>query len=261
VNGASFTRSARFPAAAFHSIEEFRAYQVEMRTPLETRAAYHRSLATLDSTQSCAGTCAPCLRPSRFTSSTAGAETLKDGRKLPDWNQQMRCDCKEALTARERALLHFMQATAITPWTHSLLFGPSGTERRLAESVDTLVRIPGLRPGDAPSLDAPSARFHLAVSQDYLNRVPALPAALAEILRVLVPGGRFVFTIPFQFTAAASVFMNSDDPISVRSEHKLGWDLLPLLRQAGFRQAAAYLYWSEELGYLGDTNFIFKAVK
>jgi hypothetical protein len=45
------------------------------------------------------------------------------------------------------------------------------------------------------------------------------------------------------------------------AEHKLGWDLLPMLRRIGFRQAAAYLYWSEELGYLGNTNFIFKAVK
>ena len=34
-----------------------------------------------------------------------------------------------------------------------------------------------------------------------------------------------------------------------------------MLREAGFRDAAAYLYWSEELGYLGPMNFIFRAVK
>ena len=181
----------------------------------------------------------------------------------------MRCDCKDGLIGRERALIHFLQATVLAPWTQLLLFGPSSADHRLAGLADVTTHTPRLRSNHLPTLDAPSANFHLVVSQDYLNFVPPLKAALAEIFRVLVPGGRFVFTIPFQFTAASSEFMSPavlsfarEVPMEFRgSEHKLGWDLLPLLRKIGFRQATAYLYWSEELGYLGNMNFIFKAVK
>ena len=120
-----------------------------------------------------------------------------------------------------------------------------------------------------PAILAPDVNFHLVVSQNYLQVVPPLQGALAEIFRVLLAGGRFVFTIPFQFAAASSELMNPaafsfarELPMEFRgAEHQLGWDLLPMLRKIGFRQATAYLYWSEELGYLGNTNFIFKAVK
>ncbi len=39
----------------------------------------------------------------------------------------------------------------------------------------------------------------------------------------------------------------------------IGWDLLALLRDAGFADATALLYWSNQLGYLGGHNFIVKA--
>ena len=42
--------------------------------------------------------------------------------------------------------------------------------------------------------------------------------------------------------------------------HALGWDILDLLRDAGFSTARAHVYWSDELGYLGSGNMIFLAV-
>ena len=202
---------------------------------------------------------------------------MPDGRRMPNWREQMRCDCEDRLIARQRALIHFLQATVLTPWTHLLLFGPpSEADRRLESLADATTRVRRLRRSAAsvngPSgalLDAPSAAFHAVVSQDYLQFVPPLEAAVEEIFRVLVPGGRFVFTIPFHFTEPTSEFI-AKEVLSFASEtpteflgsgHKLGWDLLSLLMQVGFRDAAAYLYWSEELGYLGSMNFLFKAVK
>jgi SAM-dependent methyltransferase len=265
---ASFAMSPRFPAVALRSYDEFQSYLLNNRDHLEARDTYQQTLATTERTLTCIGTCAACLRPSTFSSSTQAAAVLPDGRQVPDWNRQMRCDCKYGLIGRERALIHFLQATALTPWTRLLLFGPSSIDHRLAGLVELTTHAPRLR-SSHPPIDAPSSNFHLAVSQDYLNFVPPLKEALAEILRVLVPGGRFVFTIPFQFAAPSSEYMNPAvlsfapaAPVDFHgSEHKLGWDLLPLLRKTGFRQAAAYLYWSEELGYLGNMNFIFKAVK
>jgi SAM-dependent methyltransferase len=209
------------------------------------------------------------LRPVQFLSVTEGVVALKDGRRMPDWNQQMRCDCVDGLIARERVLIHFLQASALAPWAQTLVFGPCSITHRLAPLVDAVTLVPRLQSSQAPVLDAPDERFHLVVAQDYLHVVPPLQSALTEIFRVLVTGGRFVFTVPFQFTAASSELMNPaafsfapEMPTEFRGvEHKFGWDLLRMLRAIGFRQASTYLYWSEELGYLGNTNFIFKAVK
>jgi SAM-dependent methyltransferase len=266
---ASFARSPRFPAVAFHSHEEFQAYWADKRAHLQGRDAYHETLAIMGPTLTSKGTCAPCLRPVEFLSSTQQATVLKDGRRIPDWNRQMRCDCDDALTGGERALIHFLRASVLAPWTQSLLFGPCSIAHRIASLVGSAKHVARLQSGDAPVIDAPDVNFHLVVSQDYLGVVPPLQSALAEIFRILVAGGRFVFTVPFQVEAASSQLMTAADfplargmPMEFRgAEHKLGWDLLPMLRRIGFRQAAAYLYWSEELGYLGNTNFIFKAVK
>ncbi len=273
----SLVRSARFPAVGFKSHEAFQAYLRDHQSELDAHYAYELSLATQDALLTCKGTCAPCLRPSTFVSSTQDGEKMPDGRRVPNWREQMRCDCEYRLIGRQRALIHFLQATVLTPWTHLLLFGPaSEADRRLASLADATTRVLRLRRMAAsvngpssPLLDAPSAKFHAVVSQDYLQFVPPLQAAVEEIFRVLVPGGRFVFTIPFHFTEPTSEFI-AKDVLSFAPEtpteflgsgHKLGWDLLSLLMQAGFRDAAAYLYWSEELGYLGSMNFLFKAVK
>jgi SAM-dependent methyltransferase len=209
------------------------------------------------------------LRPVEFLSVTEDGAALKDGRRMPDWNQQMRCDCADGLTARERVLIHFLQASVLASWAQLLVFGPCSIAHRLTPLVGAVTPVPRLQSSQAPVLDAPSERFHLVVAQDYLNVLPPLQSALTEIFRVLVAGGCFVFTVPFQCTAASSELMDAaafsfapEMPTEFRGiEHKFGWDLLPMLRAIGFRQATAYLYWSEELGYLGNTNFIFKAVK
>lgn len=100
---------------------------------------------------------------------------------------------------------------------------------------------------------------HFAISQDELQNIEPLTSALEELARVLVPGGRLIFTVPFHFDQSESVCgMGS----GVRhGANRLGWDLLERLREAGFAESEALLYWSEELGYLGNMNFIFLAVK
>jgi len=266
---ASFAVSPRFPAVAFQSYEEFQTYCVQKQTDLQGRAAYQETLAITGPTLTRKGTCAPCLRPVEFRSTMKPAQVLKDGRWIPDWNRQMRCSCDDALTGHERALIHFLTASGLAPWTQSLLLGPCSVARQIARLADSANHIVNLQSGDTPTIDAPDVSVHLVVSQNYLHVVSSLQSTLGEIFRVLVAGGRFVFTIPFRFEAGTSKIMAPAAMLSAdgRSaglsslEHQLGWDLLAMLRSVGFRQAKAYLYWSEELGYLGDTNFIFKAVK
>ncbi len=263
----------RFPSVSFVSLAEFEEYLRELRPRLEARYGYERSLASSEAEIARDGTCAPCLRRTRFTSRTAGGEALGDGRLVPNWREQLTCDCDDRLGNRNRALLHFLAAEAgLRAWSRVLLFGPPGAADRriaaMAASVASLPRLGFARGARSYRLDAADAVFHLAVSADALHRVPPLAALLAEFRRVLVPGGSFVFTVPFHFRAAHSVArleglprVAGRLPIEAAGEvHALGWDILDLLRDAGFGNPRAHAYWSDELGYLGAGNMIFSAV-
>lgn len=258
----SFARAPKFPAVRFASQKEFQNFLGTEQDRLDARYEYEQLKATREAHIVQNGTCAPCLRPAVFTSGTEGGERLKDGRHVPNWRETMQCDCRDQLNNRQRAFLHFMQAMGVLPWARLLLFGaPEATDIRLAAMVSEIVT---MRPFLASKI---VDDIHIAVSYDYLQYVPPLEAALAGLCAMLVEGGSFIFSVPFQHNAASSELMNlasfaGQVPGEIRSKsHKFGWDLLAMLRDAGFRDASAYLYWSEELGYLGPANFIFRAVK
>ena len=262
----------RFPSVSFVSQAEFDEYLREAQPRLEARHAYEQNLASTEAHILRDGTCAPCLRHARFTTRTAGGEALGDGRLLPNWREQQVCDCEDRLNNRNRALLHFLAAEAgLRPWSRVLLFGPPGAaDRRIGAAASSVVNLPRLgfaRGGQGYRLDAADAAVHLAVSADYLHRVPPLGPALAELCRVLAPGGCFVFTAPFRARAARTVArleglprLSGRLPTEAGGEvHELGWDILDMLRAAGFGNARAHAYWSDELGYLGAGNLIFSA--
>jgi len=263
----------RFPSVSFVSQAEFEEYLRQARPRLEARHAHEQSLASTEEHIQRDGTCAPCLRAARFTARTAGGEALDDGRLVPNWREQLVCDCEDRLGNRARALLHFLAAEAgLRSCSRVLLFGPPGAvDRRIAAAAGGVVSLPRLgfaRGGQGYRLDAADAAVHLAVSSDYLHRVPPLEPALAELRRVLAPGGCFVFTAPFRAHAAHTLArleglprLSGRLPTEAGGEvHELGWDILDLLRGAGFGNARAHAYWSDELGYLGAHNLIFSAV-
>jgi SAM-dependent methyltransferase len=258
----SFARSPKFPAHGFTCEKEFKDYLAVEQGRLDARYSYEQSLATREALIIQRGTCAPCLQVTNFSSSTESGERLKDGRFCPSWREAMQCDCEDRLSNRERAVLHFVMATGILPWMKLLLLGgPNAVDRKLAALAAETTAMRPFSPKPEPQ------SFHMAVSQDYLHHIPHLGAALEELCRQLVEGGRFIFTVPFHHTESQSTLIDLAGfsgrvPAEFQgATHRLGWDLLDMLRQAGFREAAAYLYWSEELGYLGPMNFVFRAMK
>jgi hypothetical protein len=223
-----FARTAKFPAIGFGAQDEFLAYMNANAEILAQRALYEQGLGGSGAQITQPGTCAPCLRPASFTSLTTGAKLAPNGKRVPDWPTAMKCDCESALSGQQRAMLHFVLANGLLPWTRILLAGP-------ADAVDT--RIATLA-GSVVAADTPHGTdFHLAISR--MTRGDDF----AAMSKTLLPGGRLIFTTPF-------------DP-----ETAYSWDLLQAARDAGFRDAKAYLYWSEELGYLGAQNWIFRAIK
>jgi Methyltransferase domain len=271
-------RSVRFPSVAFASHAEFEAYRHANREALDSRYLYEVSLATTEAAVRRQGVCAPCLRACIFDSPAAGGEARSDGRIVPDWQNLQTCDCEDRLSQRSRALLHFAGYTrSLHPWTRLLLFGRQHeAERRLGQQVRSMTRIARMQLGPAGADGQPSYQiaaddqaFHAAISVHYLQHVPPLEPALRELHRVLVPGGRLIFTVPLRVMAERSV-ANTDHlppvqgalPVETEGEaHTIGWDIIDRLHDAGFDDVHAHAYWSDELGYLGPFKMIFVAVR
>jgi SAM-dependent methyltransferase len=80
--------------------------------------------------------------------------------------------------------------------------------------------VDGVRSEDLMRLTYPNDSFDLILTSETLEHVPDLDAALREIRRVLVPGGRHLFTIPVlpnvPETFARTVVL-ADDTIEVRA--------------------------------------------
>lgn len=217
------------------------------------------------------GTCGLCGSADGFSPAVVAADAREGLRCLA-------CHC----TARQRAaatvLMQVMPPRA-RPRLHltehaSCLYialrrrfpGTSGSEfvrgplRRLRLSL-WLWRhwIPGIvRHGDVTALGFQEAALDAVLSLDVLEHVPDAAAAVAELARVIAPGGVFVATVPFYEDAADSVRiadLSADGDVVFRGApeyhgdplgggvpcfHHFGWRLLQDFRDAGFRDAAAH---------------------
>ena len=224
-----------------------------------------------------------------FHSATAGGEATPDGRRVPNWREQLVCGCRHRLGCRERALLH-LAALRFGPagWFRAALLGePGGLGPALAARLGDVALWPRLVASLATNLASRSASdlaagsatpgalrlpaadgsLHMLLCPDHLHHVPALDAALAEAARVLCPGATLLFTVPFHADADATVSDLSRLPrrsgtppaFSAEPVHRIGWDILDRVRAAGFVDCAAHCHWSEELGYLGPFNMVFLA--
>jgi SAM-dependent methyltransferase len=266
-----------FPAVRLESGAEFQQFRKETQPVFDARWLYEQSLGSREAVIPLEGTCGVCVAPSTFSASTEHGEVLSDQRRVPNWRETLACGCEYGLVNRHRAVLHFLIAKGmLSNWTRLLAFGPvEALAKPLAQSVGRFSAIARIdrQFGDAIKpryrLDAGDASFHAALALDYLQRVPPLDEALAEIHRILVSGGNFVFTLPFRVTSPSTVSYLGHLPRNrgllpaefAGEVHEIGWDILDRLRAIGFAKAATHLYWSEELGYLGPYNFIFSACK
>jgi SAM-dependent methyltransferase len=138
----------------------------------------------------------------------------------------------------------------------------------------------GIRNESIVNLTFPTNTFDHILSFDVLEHVPDYKQGFLECLRCLKSGGSLLFTVPF--TAKPDTLVrarkNSDgtishllppeyhgDPLNTQGclcFYHFGWDLLDELGNLGFQDTLALVYWSRELGYLGNgSQIIFKAQK
>lgn len=137
----------------------------------------------------------------------------------------------------------------------------------------------GVRNETLTALSFPSQSFDILISLDVLEHIPDYLSAFKECARVLRPGGKMMWSVPF----IAGVHTNMvrakiegskivhllepeyhGDPLSsagVLCFQHFGWEMLSQMRDAGFCDAYALCYLSKEFGYFGGEQFIFVAKK
>jgi hypothetical protein len=218
----------------------------------------------------------------------------------PAWTETSVC-VKCGLNSRMRALLDFLKtrcdlrkirsayiAEQLTPFYRILkrLF-PSltgseycGPHHKSGSRVFIQRYLRWVRHEDLTTLSFADNKFDLVVTLDVFEHVPDYRKALAEIYRVLRPDGWLAFTIPFFYdleTTRIRAIVNSDgsiihylppevhgNPLSGEGSlcfQNFGWDILDTLRNVGFADARAALYWGPWQGHLGYPFFVFYAIK
>lgn len=263
----------QFPGMPFRSLEEFHRYRAENRRLFDERYLREQSLGVVGHAVALAGLCAPCLKVTTFVSPTEDGNKTADGRLVPHWRLRQTCGCAFALANHERALLHMaLPYLGPSSWSRIGVLGRGeNLAARLREEFSQVTLWPRLYNDVFAQINLPTdpASQHVILAADELAHIPPLDQALAAVARSLPPGGLFITTTAFDVEAEETISWTTDlrpvssgpvlftrDPV-----HRLGWDLIPRLRAAGFTDAWGSCYWSEEFGYLGPYNMIFVAFR
>jgi SAM-dependent methyltransferase len=162
----------------------------------------------------------------------------------------------------------FEQVTRFFAWAKRTLPATVIGSEYLGSDVASGTTVEGVRHEDALALSFRDGSFDAIVSRDVFEHVPDIELCLAECARVLGPGGRLYFSIPFNDRAQTvrratlrdgeivellppQYHLNPVDPKGSLVFYDHGWDILDRCLQAGFADAYALGYWSLLYGYLG----------
>lgn len=155
------------------------------------------------------------------------------------------------------ANIHFKSATIIG----SEYFG---FEHQSGEVIN------GIRHEDAMAMSFADQSIDLIMSNDVYEHVPNFKIALKEANRVIKPGGKLVFSIPFyanrQETEYRAVLENGQikhlldeqyhgNPMLNKGSlvfNDFGWDILDACQAAGFQDAYVLAYYSIYYGNIGN---------
>lgn len=140
--------------------------------------------------------------------------------------------------------------------------------------------VDGVRHEDLMELSFADGSFDIVLTGDVLEHVSHPYRAHEEVLRVLRPGGRHIFTVPFHHLGFRDERLTEvgpdgriehlvpptyhDDPVRAGEgalvHTVFGLEMLAKLRDLGFVPVMAQLY-APHHGILGDNAFVFEAVK
>ena len=147
----------------------------------------------------------------------------------PQWHAYRGSAAKLRMLARE-ASGRVLDLGAADGWARAHV--PGASDYVSLDYPATAVALYGVRPdifGTATCLPFRDASFATVLLLDVLEHVPDPESALAEVARVLAPGGRLLLTVPFLYPI-------HDDPYDFQRYTRNG--LKVVLERAGLRVAA-----------------------
>jgi hypothetical protein len=162
----------------------------------------------------------------------------------------------------------YEQVTPFFAWAHRALPRTVIGSEYLGPDVAGGVTVRDVRHEDALALSFDDASLGTIISNDVFEHVADIDRCFEECVRVLRPGGRLYFSVPFDGRAEtirrATVrdgrvahlmppryHRNPLDPNGSLVFYDYGWDVIERCRVAGFADAYALGYWSLLYGHLG----------
>ena len=215
--------------------------------------------------------------------------------KLPNWRERLVCPCCH-LNNRMRATIHIFeqefkpnkhstiylteQMTPTYSWFKSNYNNVIGSEYLGDSIAPGSYNNKGIRNEDTTKLSFSSAELDCILSFDVFEHISNYTSALKECYRCLKPGGVLFFSIPFVKSSQKNIVRavqqkngeishilpaeyhgDPTDSNGCLCFYHFGWDFLNNLKNEGFKDPRAILYWSQDYAYLGGEQIIFAAKK
>ena len=236
------------------------------------------------------GRCAVCNSPQPLIMDYRWAEEIEDRKKL-NWRERLMCpNCK--CNSRQRFMIHKV-FEGYEPGKKILMYEQKSDvfqliQREIPDAIgfeylgDTYKEkaYGEIRCEDICNLDFPDETFDLIVSNDVFEHVIDYEKAFGEAFRVLKPGGKMIFTVPFDGNSKETkkkAVQGEQGIIATEEEwyhsnpilglppmlvcQLFGWDMTDALKQAGFSDAYGKVYYGLKDGYLGYLPMYFEALK
>ena len=284
--------------AEFTSKAEFDAEASELGAQLEVMAAIDDRMLMSRHPFDIKAWCAACksVTDMRITWHYCGSNPT--GSVHPAWTETCACS-QCGLNSRMRALIDLLvsklnvsqtahvyiaeQTTVSFKVVQNLFENVIGSEYlgpgyKLGEVVADFNGHVNVRHEDLSRLSFADSVFDIVLSQDVFEHIPEYLNTFSESARILKRGGSLVFTIPFFYDQAETRIRATVDaqgsvqhilppefhgnPVSNEGSlcfQNFGWDILDALRNAGFKQPTANMYWGPWAGHIGFPFFVMSA--
>lgn len=212
-----------------------------------------------------------------------------------NWREHLTCP-KSSFNNRMRAAIHIFDSEIPAHKSDRIYISEQTTPiyRYFADRYDTVTGSEyladlcpygtsdyrGIRNEDMTNLTFQDKSFERVISLDCFEHIPDCLLAFRECSRTLTPRGKMLWSVPFVTTSSrnvvrARIVENGEIDHILEPEYHynpltkdgclcfthFGWEMLDQVKEAGFSDAYAVMFWSAAFGYLGGEQLIFVAHK